>query len=240
MAPLEPDGPAVLSAPACTEVGSWSPRSPVAPAALVVVAPHPDDEVLGAAGIMRWCHDLGTSLTVVACTDGEASHAESDVVTPTELRRRRRHERGVALDVLGLDVAVRHLGLDDGGLAAQVPLLVAALASTVGAGATLLVPWEHDDHPDHRAAAEAGAAAATLLGVPLWRVPIWGKVRRDHPYPPHAATLALAPGYRALKAAAVEAFGSQLSPLGPGPHDGPVLHPHELDRMLDGTEVLVW
>jgi LmbE family N-acetylglucosaminyl deacetylase len=230
----------VLSTPVRTEVGAWSPRAPAAPTALVVVAPHPDDEVLGAAGIMRWCQDLGTSVTVVACTDGEASHAGSHAVTPAELRRRRRRERAEALEVLGLEVSVRELGLDDGGLVAQVPLLVAALAGTVGVDATLLVPWEHDDHPDHRAVAEAGAAVATLLGVPLWRVPIWGKVRRDRPLPPHAATLALAPGHQALKAAAVAAFGSQLVPLGPGPLDGPVLHSHELDRMLDGTEVLLW
>ena len=206
----------------------------------MVVAPHPDDEVLGAAGIMRWCQDLGTTVTVVACTDGEASHAGSDVVTPTELRRRRRLERDAALAVLGLDAAVRHLGLADGGLPGQVPRLVAALAATVGSDATLLVPWEHDDHPDHRAVAEAGATVATLLGAPLWRVPIWGKVRRDRPYPGHVATLALTPGYRAVKEAAAAAFGSQLVPLGPGPLDGPVVHPHELERMLDGTELLLW
>ncbi len=43
-----------------------------------------------------------------------------------------------------------------------------------------------------------------------------------------------------MKAAAAAAFTSQVLPLGPGPLDGPVLHPAELACMLDGVELILW
>ena len=46
----------------------WRPRR------LVVVAPHPDDEVLGAGGLLQYMGRVGVEMVVVAVTDGEASH----------------------------------------------------------------------------------------------------------------------------------------------------------------------
>ena len=43
---------------------------------LVVVAPHPDDEILACGGLMAMHAARGGSTLVVAVTDGEASHAE--------------------------------------------------------------------------------------------------------------------------------------------------------------------
>ena len=69
---------------------------------------------------------------------------------------------------------------------------------------------------------------------------IWGKVRRRHPYRGRRAELHLSIAARSLKAEAVGAFVSQIEPVGPGEHDGPVVHPEELAAMLDGTEVVLW
>lgn len=41
---------------------------------LVVVAPHPDDEVLGVGGLMATAVGAGVELDIVAVTDGDASH----------------------------------------------------------------------------------------------------------------------------------------------------------------------
>ena len=38
---------------------------------LLVIAPHPDDEILGAGGLMRRVHDLGGLVHVVYLTDGD-------------------------------------------------------------------------------------------------------------------------------------------------------------------------
>lgn len=221
-------------------IGTWDPGPPPAPRSLVVAAPHPDDECLGAGAIMRWCQHEGAAVTVVGCTDGEASHARSTAVTADELRDRRRAERAQALEGLGLIATVHELHLPDGALAGHVPGLTEALVALAPAGTTLLVPWDHDDHPDHRSVAAAGMAAAARTGATLWRSPVWGKVRPDRPFEGRWSTLVLDEDARIHKATAVRTFTSQLQPVGPGAYDGPVVHPDELDRMLDGTEVLLW
>jgi len=207
---------------------------------VIVVAPHPDDEVLGIGTTMRWLTMLRISLTVVACTDGEASHQQSTAITPEELRARRNDERAAAFRVLGIDPEVRRLGLPDGALAEHRPTLQGELEALAPPGTTIVVPWEFDGHPDHRAAWEAGAGAARRRGAALWQVPIWGRVRRDRPLSVRVARLRMSPEAEAVKASAVAAFTSQISPVGPGPLDGPVLHPAELACLLDGVEVVLW
>ena len=44
---------------------------------LVVVAPHPDDEILGAGGLLAATARAGRDLLLVAVTDGQASHPGS-------------------------------------------------------------------------------------------------------------------------------------------------------------------
>ena len=44
------------------------------PRRLVVVAPHPDDEALGAGGLLQHMTRIGVEAMLVAVTDGEASH----------------------------------------------------------------------------------------------------------------------------------------------------------------------
>jgi GlcNAc-PI de-N-acetylase len=48
------------------DLGAWS--------SAVIVAAHPDDEILGAGGTMALLAAAGTRLRLVAVTDGEASH----------------------------------------------------------------------------------------------------------------------------------------------------------------------
>lgn len=189
---------------------------------------------------MRWLTGLRISVTVVACTDGEASHKWSTAVAPEDLRARRADERAAAFKVLGIDPEVRRLGLPDGGLADLGPTLRAELEALASPGTTIVVPWEHDGHPDHRAAWQAGAGAAQRLGAALWQVPIWGKVRRDRPLSGRISRFRLSPEAEEVKASAAAEFTSQIAPLGPGPLDGPVLHPAELACMLDGEELILW
>ena len=66
----------------------------VAPATLVppgcravVVAPHPDDEVLSVGGLFGHLAGLGRELLVVAATDGTGSHDVSPLWPPERLGR---------------------------------------------------------------------------------------------------------------------------------------------------------
>ena len=64
-------------------------RMPAPPATAVVIAPHPDDEVLGVGGLLTLLARTGTAVHIVAVTDGEASHPESPTLTPRALAARR-------------------------------------------------------------------------------------------------------------------------------------------------------
>ena len=52
---------------------------------LVVVAAHPDDETLGAGGLMATAHAEGIPVVVIVATAGERSHPDSKTFTPERL-----------------------------------------------------------------------------------------------------------------------------------------------------------
>lgn len=216
----------------------WLAGAPVVRDRAVVVAPHPDDEVLGTGALLRWLHHRGVPTTLVAVTDGEGSHARSTRITPAALRRVRAEEREAALAALGVAPTLVRLGLPDGAVAAHGPALAEALAAHLDAGTTVVAPWRHDGHPDHDAVGAAAATAAAGTGATLWEVAIWAKVRRPDAATAGALALLPDPATEAAKAGAAACFRSQVHALGPHPDDGPVVHPHELAALLAGPELL--
>ena len=204
---------------------------------VLIAAPHPDDEVLGCAGLMSWLHDHDVPLEVVAVTDGDASHARSTRISRAALIDQRHAERQRALTRLGLgDVTVDRLGLPDATVGAHEARLQAAFESRLDVRTTLVVPWRHDGHPDHEAVARAGLEAARATGAGCLEVPIWARVRGHRCSPSHVLELG---AFRAQKIEAVLSYRSQLVPLGPDAVDGPVVHPEELDALTSSTEWLV-
>jgi len=96
----------------------------------VIVAAHPDDEVLGAGGLISMLAASRARLRLVAVTDGERSHPGHG--SPAALTRRRTAETVAALRALGAQGAeVIRLGLPDGGLAGREERLVNVLAPLV-------------------------------------------------------------------------------------------------------------
>ena len=195
---------------------------------LVVVAPHPDDEVLAAGGLMRRC--AAGDVVVVAVTDGEASHGRSTRITPGELRSRRAAERSEALRRLGVTAEVVRLGAPDQGCRDEEAEIAAALAALLRRGDTVVGTSIADCHPDHIAVAAALRRAAVGAVDTVWEAPTWALVHGTQPAP--TWSLALDEGEWAAKRDAVAAYVSQLVPLGPDPSDGPVVHPDELSTML--------
>jgi LmbE family N-acetylglucosaminyl deacetylase len=92
----------------------------------LVVAPHPDDEMLAAAGLMQRVHAAGGAIRVVYLTDGdgypEGVETEDHIAAPTAddyrgYGRRRRREARAALEALKVgDYAFTFLSFPDGGL----------------------------------------------------------------------------------------------------------------------------
>jgi LmbE family N-acetylglucosaminyl deacetylase len=193
---------------------------------VLVLAPHPDDEVLGCGGTLGALAALGCRVEVVAVTDGEASHPGR----AAELREVRHLERAAALRALGLgDAAVHRLGLPDGGVHADAVTRLAA--GLVGPDDLVLAPWDRDGHPDHDA---VGAAVAGMGGhhrhylVWAWH---WAGPA-DLPVD-RARRVALPDRTVRAKSEAVACFVSQLT----GPD--PILPSWVLARLLRQHEVLL-
>jgi LmbE family N-acetylglucosaminyl deacetylase len=203
----------------------------------VIVAAHPDDEVLGAGGLMSMLAASRARLRLVAVTDGERSHQGHSA--PAVLARRRTAETAAALRALGAEAAeVIRLRLPDTRLAAREDDLAEALAPLVAGFDLCLAPWDGDMHPDHEAAGRAArrAAAGTFYSFPVWmwhwaspgdpRVP-WDRALRI-PLPPHTV---------ARKRAAIRRFASQTEDRGHGL--GPVLAPGVIAHFTRTMEVLL-
>jgi LmbE family N-acetylglucosaminyl deacetylase len=241
-------GPHPIDAPG-TDERSWAgwpwlstlPRS--APNGLarvrsaVIVAAHPDDEVLGAGGLISMLAAADVRLRLVAVTDGERSHLGH--ASPARLARRRSAETDAALRALGVRAAeVIRLGLPDSGLADREDELAAALTELVAGFDLCLAPWDRDLHPDHEAAGRAarGAATAAFYCFPVW---MWHWAAPGDPRVPWNRSLKvpLPPRTVNRKRAAITRFASQTEDRGHGL--GPVLTPGVIAHFTRTMEVLL-
>ncbi|MFD5112075.1 PIG-L deacetylase family protein [Streptomyces sp. NPDC058391] len=249
--PARADAANAIEAPGTDERlwRSW-PGLPALPEAVlprrghvVVVAAHPDDEVLGFGGAMALLAAAGVRLTVVAVTDGERSHPGSLLVTPAGLAEIRAKETLDALAELGAAHArVIRLGMPDTAVAGCEEELTTRLVPLLTGAALCVAPWTGDIHADHEAAGRAAGAAARRTGTPLHLYPVW-MWHWAHPGDPRvpweeAARIPLPPGVVARKAAALDRFASQIRPLGPGAADAAVLPPGELAHHVRDMEVV--
>lgn len=220
----------------------------LAAAAFIVLAAHPDDESLGAGGLMARLHALGADVRVLLCTAGEASHPDSPSTTPDQLASVRLREFGGALEQLVPDAGWRYLGLPDGKLAGHREHILAAVREAAAATGrpvdrvVLVAPYRHDGHTDHDAlgfaAAEAAAAAGHgLLAYPIWywlwagpRDPAWQSWLR----------LPLSRAEEQAKAAAMAAHTSQVEALSGQAGDEVLLPPAFLEHFERHWETFAW
>ena len=134
---------------------------------VLVLAPHPDDESVGAGGTIRLLADAGAAVVVVFATSGEATIGSPD--HPEEVASRRRSEAMAACRLLG--ATPRFLDHPDGSLSGATDVLageVGAVIEELSPDAVFL-PWFADGHPDH----EACTVALSTLGIDR-RVEVWG------------------------------------------------------------------
>ncbi|MEU0126625.1 MULTISPECIES: PIG-L family deacetylase [unclassified Streptomyces] len=210
---------------------------------VVVVAAHPDDEVLGFGGTLARLAAAGHSLTVVSVTDGEASHPRSKVLRPHELADVRAAELRTALERLGAGEAeIVRLGVPDSRVGHHEQEVRRALVPLCSGAVLVAAPWTADKHGDHEATGRAARAAARAAGAacaeyPVW---LWHWARPDDPRVAwdRAARLTLPAGIQDRKRHAVDAFTSQIRPLGPGADEAAILPPEELAHHLRPREVV--
>ncbi len=234
---------------------AWRPPRPVLAlegcSRLVVVAPHPDDEVLGVGGLIMTAASTGAAVQVVAVTDGGASHPGSPTLSRTDLERLRPAESAAALARLGVTAGALRLAVPDGAVADAQERVTDAVAALVTGGAASSAPqgctwvvttWRGDGHPDHEATGRACARACEATGARLLEHPVWTwhwATPGDARVPwGRAAALPLSAEVQHAKAEAVGCFTTQVRALSDHPADAPVLGPHVLERLLREEEVV--
>jgi LmbE family N-acetylglucosaminyl deacetylase len=206
---------------------------------LVVVSPHPDDEVLTCGGMVAAHAARGGDVAVVAVTDGEASHRDDPRWPAARLAEARRAERTRGLARLGVGAsAVVSVGLADGAVDAGRAALREALHGVLRADDVVVTTWSLDGHPDHDAAGAAVDQVCAERGCRVLQAPVWmwhwstpfdGRVPwqrlRAWAIPPHAL---------GLKASALAEHATQLAPRADAL--GPVLGPAILARAARTSE----
>jgi len=209
---------------------------------LVLLAPHPDDEILMAGGLLAGFKGREDELVLISATDGEGSHPGSAQWSEHRLRRQRPQESRLALQQLDLDpnrVDWRRLHLKDGQLPREEAFLASHLTQLLQPDDLLMATWRNDGHCDHDAVGRAAAQAALARQVQLAEVPVWAwhwAQPDDARLPwPRAHRLQLDDACVARKRKALSAHASQLQPDGDRP---PVLPPNLLDCVLQPFELM--
>lgn len=225
---------------ACPRLLRCAPMQWGAPGRVVMLAPHPDDEVLPAGGLLQLLAAAGFEVHVVAITDGESSHPRARI-TPSDLAARRAAERDRALGLLCVQARVTRLGCADGGVDDE--RLAPRLAALLQGAALCLSPWQHDGHPDHDATGRAAAMACAGTGTRHVQLPIWawhwGRPDSDDLPWERARRVDLPPAVLAAKRAAIAAYRTQIGPLGPLPGEETVLPSAVLARFVRPFEIVL-
>lgn len=185
------------------------------PRALLVVAPHPDDEAIAAHALIARLARRGTRVAVVVVSDGAASHPGSRLWPRERLVRERRRETRLAMRRIGVAAcAITFLDLPDGQLDKHVAAVVRGIHRAVAALPTpllALAPLVGDAHPDHRVVA---AAARRGPRVRWWRYPVWPAGERLR----GARSLPLSTQERLAKRQAILGYRTQAGRITDDPH----------------------
>ena len=128
---------------------------------VLVLAAHPDDEVISCGGMLAWHRSVGHRVVVAHATDGARGDPGGRFGDGAALRRAEGRE---ALTRLGVD-ELQSLGFPDG----ELPEHRAALSGRLRALMTAIAPrtvysfWFAESHRDHRALAFAMVDASDAL-----------------------------------------------------------------------------
>jgi LmbE family N-acetylglucosaminyl deacetylase len=162
---------------------------------LLVLAPHPDDEVFGCGGLLALASQQQVHAQVVIVSDGAVGGDAA----------RREQESRAAARLLGYEHGLQCWHLPDRGVQPDAALAARVRdALTAGAAQWLLAPSPLEVHPDHRAVCRAAIEACRGLdGVRL------GFYEVGHPLLPD--TLVDITPVMPLKLRAMRCFASQLA-----------------------------
>lgn len=128
---------------------------------VLVLSPHPDDDIIGCGGAIHIYHKMGAEITVAYITDGRKGNPGYD---EDDLVRLRKEEAGKAAAVIGVD---RLIFLDnrDSELVAS-PKTVKEISGILAdlEPEAVFLPFLMDNHPDHMATNDIFVEASRAYG----------------------------------------------------------------------------
>ncbi len=214
-------------------------------ARVCIIAPHPDDEILGCGGLIQRLDTLGYQIVLFAVTNGTASHPDSILYNPEELNQIRPAETRAALEELALKQNILRIALDiqDGQVAEQRELLKQHLQSYLQPNDVLITTFVHDGHPDHEITGQVTQQLATERHLSCIQVLIWAwhwATPGDTRIPwTIAHQLKLTDRELHYKSRAARCFKSQIE-LDPSIEQAPILPEQALQRILQPWEVYLY
>lgn len=147
----------------------WSSQTVVAEGPVLIVSPHPDDETLGAGGLIAHLRSTGIEVIVAAVTDGENAYGESSV-----LGQIRSKEQTAALACLGVDEAnIYRFQIPDSDVASHESILAKLLEPLIEHSRHVVSPWIHDFHPDHESCGRVVERLAAKYEVQITFYVFW-------------------------------------------------------------------
>lgn len=131
---------------------------------ILIVAPHPDDDIIGCGGSIARHIQKGISITVVFMTSGEAGSLETSIDVTASIREA---EARAAAGVLG-QMDLEFLHNPDGYIQTHQEKNLISLTRIIRQQkpAVIYFPHRHEGHIDHRATHDIVREAARRAGGP--------------------------------------------------------------------------
>lgn len=184
---------------------------------VLILAPHPDDEVFGCGGLIAHLVAAGNAPHVVVLTGGGGSHRGHCSTTEAEIVAERRRLTREAMAKLGLPGAHLHeLNFIDGSITAKNETEYAALKDLIEqlSPDAIFVPHKGEGWPDHLAVRQFGIElAGKSTAVYEYCVWMWYYYQRHLDWA-NASALRLTDGEYVQKLAAIHEYTSALAPCG--------------------------
>jgi len=183
----------------------------------LIVAPHPDDEVIGCGGLIARLMKEGRAPHIVVMTGGEGSHRGCCNTPESDVIKARRRLTRKAMSILGIpEQNIHELDFTDGKINNDAPQM-AQLTAIINSlnPQSVFVPHWGEGWPDHVRTAEIvkdivpDSTDVWEYCVWMWYYNVWRGLDWRN-----AAVLRMTPKEHGLKLRAMDAYIKPLAPCG--------------------------